>query len=1188
MAANDGTGRIRPAEAAQLHTALKTVLGRRGSLRDLFVALADLAPNQFSGHVFRESLANFNLVEAFAEAIQEPRLLHSIDAVWCVLDADSRIVEFHFTGPQTFQRQVGMGQLTFEFARVLAFQVEADGDVSLRRGDIILRWLLLSEPLLLQLRHSPANQADLLILSAGNVFSRRTQLQSLTLPTQFAGPAPETLDVEEPLPAPSTVLVLVRAVGGRVRLQVRGLYRNPRLKQQLEQGLVVQPGIYRVSASTITGTLLVTHDASLTFKELVTWINRLIHGREVRVGPVADKPWHMLDGSTVVDYWDGDSEQGLPGWVIPDLQARYGRNALPDPQTHTRWSIFVEQFKSLPVALLGFSAALSLVTGGLADGVVILSVVLINATLGYLTENWAEQTIAGLSQTGDLHALAWRDGHLVPTLADELVPGDIIILKRGMVVPADARLLTVDDLTIDESTLTGESLPISKDAGVLVEVNIPLANRHNMVYRGTIVSGGSGRAVVVSTGPLTEIGKIQRLLAQATRPETPLQRQLRLLGGQLVFVTLAACGGVFFIGLLRGRGFLPMFKVAISLAVAAVPEGLPTVATTTLSLGVRNLRRNNVLVRRLSVVETLGALEYVCLDKTGTITHNRMSLVAVYASGHSYRLADGHIYMHRERSDGLTAKEEGMPVGELPPEIFEMLRVAFLCSEVTLDNSNGDYQLQGTPTERALAQAALDAGFDLAGLKSRFPVDRIRLRSEQRNFMDTLHTLSDNGRLLAVKGQPTTVLAMCDRQLIGNEVQPLGEKERNRIILENERMAGRALRVLGVAYGERDGQPELSQDLVWIGLAGIADPPRREIAGLVAQLRSAGIHTTMITGDQSATASAIAREIDLARDGNLQTLDSTRLEELEPDVLRSLAQQIDVFSRVSPAHKLQIVQALQRSGHVVAMTGDGVNDGPALRAADIGIAMGRGSEVAQEVADIVVQDNDLATLIDAIEQGRTTYADIRKAVHFILSSNTSEILITLLTTAAGMGEPLTAMQLLWINLVTDIFPEISLGVEPPELDVMNRPPRDPHAPMFDRGDLRQIGAEGLLLTGAAMSAYLYGLARYGVGPRAGTLAFSTLTAGQLFHAISCRSEPHSIFDPEPFPRNPYLSLSVVGGLALQACAVTLPGLRTFLGATPLGLVDWLVTGGAALTPFVFNETLKVVRRLERERLQEDE
>jgi Ca2+-transporting ATPase len=1021
------------------------------------------------------------------------------------------------------------------------------------------------------------------VLSAGNLFSRTIPLSPLVAPKPPAG-LPEPLRPPTPAPSPAPeptpvvpvsaaaidAVIVVQHLAGRVRFRVDELYRNPRQKEQLEHYLLLHAGIRRVNANVLTGSVLVLFDPALPLEEIREWVYRILRGLGLTALTYTgqlQEPWHRLDPTVMLERLHSSAQFGLSEAVCSARRQEYGPNALPSPETRSSFEIFADQFKSLPVALLAGSALLALFTGGLADAVIILGVVLANASIGYYTESRAEKTISALMSGLQLTALVVREGQERAIPSEALVPGDVVMLKRGMYIPADARLLEADQLTVDESTLTGESIPVTKQTHTLSEQDVPLANRINMVYRGTVITGGSGRAVVVATGPATEVGLIQRMLAETRQPETPLQRQLRLLGGQMVIAALGICSAVFALGLLRGRGLLPMLKTAVSLAVAAVPEGLPTVATSTLALGLRRLEAQHVLVRKLAAVETLGALQIICLDKTGTITRNRMTVVAAFANQTLYRAGSGRFYIDQTVVDPAQAQS-----------LVRMLELSALCSEVELDTPGGENTLKGTPTETALVHSALDIGVDVHDLRMRHPLLRMRLRSEQRTFMDTLHRAGDTGQLLAVKGRPAEVLSMCHWHLNDGAVQPLQEEDRVRIATENERMAGRALRVLGVAYQQADSAPEEDGDLIWVGLAGIADPPRAGMAELMAQFHQAGIHTTMITGDQSATAYAIAKEIGISRQGRMGILDSNRLDEIEPDLLRSLSHRVDVFSRVSPAHKLKIVQALQHAGYVVAMTGDGVNDGPALRSADIGIAMGKdGSEVAQEVADIIVRDDNLQTLIAAIEQGRTIYDDIRKAVHFILSSNTSEIMITFLATAAGLGEPLNPMQLLWINLVTDVFPELALSVEPPEVDVMRRMPRDPQAPMFTPGDLRRIGLEGGLITASALAAYSWGLARYGIGPHASTMAFTTLTAAQLLHAFNCRSNQHTLLDHTPIPRNPYMPLAVGGGLALQVLATLVPGLRAILGAAPLGLADWSLASVAAVTPFLLDEVIKSVQ-----------
>jgi len=1169
-----------------------------GTLRDLFIALSAPPPAIITGSDLRAVLDTYALRGAFDELLQNPQVLEALDTVWSGTRDGRPTLLFHFARPQSFTQATPVGPVKVNLGRTLTFTLDEQGNAALQPGDITMRWLLVRENLLVQLRRVTNDDGqiqDVVQLSAGHIVSQRYPLSVFTLPAALAPvvtatPVPVPLPAEAPappatqpaqgeiLPAPVTTIesvsaavAVVHQTRGRLRLRIGGLYRNQRCKMQLEQELRRQSGIRHVSANVLTGNLLVVYDVLLTPDAIQQWISHILLGKTLLLaGQLGQpgEPWHLLEPTAIVDLLESSLDAGLAPAVATARLRACGPNALPEPQHRSGFSIFAEQLQSLPVALLGASALLSVLTGGVADGAVILGVVLINASLGYATEQWAEQTIAGLSRGLRPTALVIRDGREAEIPGEQLVPGDLIVLKRGMYVPADARLLATEDLTIDESPLTGESIPIAKDSALLTAREIPLGSRRNMVYRGTVVTGGSGYALVVATGVATEVGQIQRMLTETEHPETPLQRQLRVLGGQLALLSLAICGGVFVLGILRGRGLLQMLKTAVSLAVAAVPEGLPTVATTTLALGLRRLEQQQVLVRRLVAVETLGALQYVCLDKTGTITLNRMTLVTVFTGA----------VVYQRRSAGFQCDEQAVDP-QCTPDLFELLRLTALCSEVELIQEDDRTLLKGTPTESALVQAAMDAGVDVVNLRRQFPLRRMRLRSEQRIFMDTLHDDRANGNpgiLLAVKGEPNQVLSLCNRHLCQGEILPLTEADYTRIITENERMAGRALRVLGIAYGHGEGLPEQEHKLIWVGLAGIADPPREGMPALMDQFHQAGIRTVMITGDQSATAYAIAKQIGLSHDGTFESLDATRLESLPPDVLRSLAQRVNLFSRVSPAHKLQIVQALQKAGHVVAMTGDGINDGPALRAADIGIAMGKeGSDVAQEVADIVVRDDNLATIIAAIEQGRTIYDDIKKAIHFILASNTSEILITLTATAVGLGEPLNPMQLLWINLITDIFPELALGLEPPESDIMQRLPRDPQAPMFTRTDIRRIGMEGVLITASAMTAYSWGLARYGMGPAAGTLAFTSLTGAQLLYAISCRSEPHSIFSAHRFPHNPYIPLAVGGGLALQGLATVTPLLRSMLGITPLGLTDWAVAAATAVTPLFVREVAKL-------------
>lgn len=1160
----------------ELDALVQRAFARGGTFLDLLWVLAHSPQRDIPGHVLRRLLDAYELTEAVREALHDPVVLEKLDLVRVGRAADTALVEFHFAEPQSLPRATPVGVVRVNLGRIVGFYV-GDGHARLRPGDIRLQWFVIAETVSIHIQrvvHPSGEHDDVLQITAANVLTTTTSLRRFYLPQRMWAPevveaaAPKLAPIP-PLPPSDEVLAVEHRLPGRVRIRVFKLYRNDGLKVRLEQQLRLQIGIRQVSANPLTGRVLVAFDPeAVSVEDLQDWINRVVHGRELRSAEQLGQPhppWHVLDPASALGLWRSDGERGLSEAEVAARRRELGPNVVVSTPPRSRLQIFLDQFRSLPVMLLGASAVLSLATGGLADAVVIAAVVLANATIGYRTERWAEETIADLLKGDEIMATVVRDGQVQDLPARELVPGDLILLRRGTIVPADGLLLAADSLSVDESALTGESVPVAKSVKVRPRPNDPLSARRNMVYRGTVVTGGTGRALVVSTGNFTEIGKVQRLISEAGQPETPLQRQLNLLGTQLVFATVAVCGGVFVVGLLRGRGFLRMLQTSVSLMVAAVPEGLPTVATTTLALGMRRLQQQQVLVRRLNAVETLGAVQDLCLDKTGTITWNRMSVVAAYCGFRSFARREGRF------------AADGGPSAEEPPELLELLRVAALCSEVEIAaDERGEVKLSGTPTEVALVQAALDAGVDVVALRQAYPVQRVRLRTEARAFMDTLHAGHDGRKLLAVKGQPAQVLAMCTHHMVGGVRQPMTDTQRNRILLENERMAGRALRVLGVACGEDDAVPEAVRQLTWLGLVGIADPPRPGMAALMHRFHRAGIHTIMITGDQSATAYAVAKEVGLSVDGSLEILDATQLEELDPDVLRTLAQRVNVFSRVSPAHKLRVVQALQRTGRVVAMTGDGINDGPALRAADIGIAMGQsGSQVAREVADIVVADDDLTRLLVAIEQGRTIYDDVRKAVRFILSSNTSEILLTAAAIVAGLPEPLTPMQLLWINLVTDVLPELALGLEPPETDVMERPPRDAAAPMFSRGDMTQMAVEGALLTASSLTAYAWGLARYGAGPRANSLAFASLTTAQLLHAITCRSECNCIFSGRPYLRNPYFPLALGASMALQGVALLLPGLRSILGTGRLGLADWAVSLAMGAAPLLVNETRKM-------------
>ncbi len=1008
------------------------------------------------------------------------------------------------------------------------------------------------------------------------------------------------------------VQALHTSVPGRARYKVDGLYRSHRLKRYLEEELSRDGSIRFVSASALTGNVLVYYDAGRGAEEIAEAVKRILpagpDGEEAAGPPLssisAPEPreriahparrqaspkvrdirpgrsgealpislWHVRSASDAVGLYHSSAGTGLSAEGYRENLKRFGPNVLPESLPRSAWSIVVEQFKSLPVLLLAVAAGISVVTGGLADAAVIMSVVGINAIIGYVTESKSEKTIRSLKSLVRPTALVCRDGGTLQVGVEEVVPGDLLVLRPGSYVAADARLVAAQHLSVDESALTGESMPVQKTIDPLEASDLPLGDRTNMVYMGTLVTGGQGMAVVVATGRFTEIGQIQILVGEARPPATPMEVQLDRMGTKLALLSASVCGVVFIVGLLRGYGFLRMLKTSIALAVAAVPEGLPAVATTTLALGIRSMRKHHVLVRKLEAIETLGAVQTLCLDKTGTLTLNRMTVTQVFAGAEARRVVEGRFWSGSGETNPYTCEE-----------LLMLLHVCVLCNESEIVHSDGVRAVTGSPTENALIYLALSAGVDAEKLRDMFPRTGIIHRSEARNMMVTVHDSKEPAkRVVAVKGSPPEVLAGCTHCTRNGRTRLLSEEDRETILAANEQMAGGGLRVLGLAYAVSENGLLLLEDgevsiknLIWLGIAGMEDPIRIGAKETIGAFHRAGIDTMMITGDQSATAYAVGKDLDLADGGDIRILDSRNLAEISPEVLKALSQGLHVFARVSPANKLQIVQMLQKEGRIVGMTGDGINDSPALKAAAIGIAMGHtGTDVAREVADIVLEDDNLETMLIAISEGRTIYNNIRKSLHYLLSTNMSEIMVMSASLTAGLGEPLTAMQLLWINLVSDIFPGLALALEPPEPDILLRPPRDPKEEILQTSSLKTMLRESAVLSAGSLGAYGYGIARYGQGPQAGTIAFLSLTMGQLLHALGCRSQSRSIFDSRKSEPNRYLTAALVGTFALQAVALVVPGLRGLLGIARINALDGIVVAGGALLPLFANEAIK--------------
>lgn len=969
-------------------------------------------------------------------------------------------------------------------------------------------------------------------------------------------------------------------VKGRARYQVEPLYRSRSLQIYLERSLPQQAGIIQVTASSITGNLLVKFNPDKTSDEIATLIEKsLTNYRQQDRKSQAQKTtqttegeaqpqekWHLLELDSVLAKFSTSKTEGLDRDAANQNYNRYGANTLTESKSRSDWDIFAAQFQSLPVALLGVAAGISIATGGFVDAVAIAGVVLTNSVIGYTTESQSEKIIHSLQSDDKPSALIIRDGQQQEIESEAIVLGDILILQNNTYVAADARLIESNNLSIDESALTGESIAVTKKAKTLTGEEIPLGERINMVYQGTFVTGGSGKAVVVATGKFTEMGKIQGMVSEAEASETPLQKQLDEVGSQLVMLCSGVCGLTFGLGLFRGYGFLPMLKTAISLAVASVPEGLPTIATTTLALGMQDMRKRHILIRGLNAVEALGSVQTICLDKTGTITQNQMVVAEVH-------LGLGVLKLQGDR----LIKDDTEFNPDESEALTKLVQVVALCSESEVSPGEDEaYEVKGSATENALIYLAMAAGIDIPELRDKHQLIKTYPRNEDRNIMTTVHETEGEKKFVAVKGSPEEVLAICTSQLKNGEIVSLTDADKQDLELENERMAGKALRVLGVAYAYVENlQENPEHNLIWLGLTGMADPIREGVGDLIAGFHRAGIDTVMITGDQSPTAYAIAKELNLSRDRQLEILDSSDLAQVDPDKLQALCERVDVFARISPADKLQIVQALQAKGKIVAMTGDGINDTPALKAANVGVAMGSGkADVVKEVADVVIEDDQLETMINAVSRGRTIYSNIRKSVHFLLSTNLSEIMVTTIATGIGLREPLNTMQLLWLNLVSDIFPGLALAMEPPEPEILNRSPRDPDQPIIKRSDFERIALESGVISASALTAYSYGLVKYGQQPQASTILFMSLTLGQVLHTVSCRSETHSIFDREKLPPNPYVDGAIVGSAGLQLLPLFIPGLGNILQLAPLDPLDWLVIASCAGLPLVINESTK--------------
>ena len=853
--------------------------------------------------------------------------------------------------------------------------------------------------------------------------------------------------------------------------------------------------------------------------------------------------WHTLSIEETLHRLESSIDKGLSTAEVESRRALYGVNALPEKAGRPSWRMLLDQFSDFMILVLIAAAFISGFIGDVQDTIAIIVIIILNAIIGFVQEYRAERAMQALKLMSEASASVVRDGQVMTVNASELVPGDVVLLETGNVVPADLRLIEAARLSIDESALTGESVAITKQIHPLPLIDAPLGDKTCMAYKGTIVTYGRGRGLVIATGMQSELGKIAGLLVRDDLVKTPLQKRLASFGTRLAIAALAICILVFVIGILRGENLLLMFMTAVSLAVAAIPESLPAVVTISLALGAHKMVRQHALIRRLPAVETLGSVTYICSDKTGTLTQNKMHVTALYADG-----ALSKTWQHGQQNTPWD-------------KLFNALA---LSNDAHMDRHG---KIHGEATEAALLHAAHEAGWDKATLERQFPRLKELPFDSERKCMTTFHA-SEKGVLAYTKGSPEALVSKCDHMLTSDGEQAI---DRELLLQTSETMAAEGLRVLAFAYRHWPMLPDsldaadMEHDLVFLGFAGLIDPPRSEAKEAVALCWSAGITPVMITGDHPATACAIAYQLGILTDGDERVMTGRELSQLDQKTFQAEVGKVRVYARVDPVQKINIVQALQNNGEVVAMTGDGVNDAPALKIADIGIAMGKsGTDVAREAAHMVLLDDNFSSIVHAIRYGRNLYDNIRKFVRYAVTTNSAEILTIFLAPFLGLPIPLLPTHILWINLVSDGLPALAFTAEPAERGIMRRPPRHPQESLFSQGMWQHMVWVGLLMAGVTLSAQAW--AYHSGSAHWQTMAFTVLTLSQLGHVLAIRSERESLFSIG-FLSNRPMAMAVMATLCLQMATIYVPALNPIFKTEPLSMQELAIC--LALSSIVF-------------------
>ena len=887
--------------------------------------------------------------------------------------------------------------------------------------------------------------------------------------------------------------------------------------------------------------------------------------------------WHTRSPEDVLGQL-GSSVSGLPAADAAQRLATNGPNELKESKGVRPLQMFLGQFKSLIVWILIAAGGISAVLGEVVDAVAILAIVVLNAVIGFYQEFNAEQSIAALKKMTSPQAKVRRDGAFTSIPASDVVAGDVLALEAGDLIAADARLLEAASLRCVESALTGESEAVTKQPATLTPGDVPLADRDNMVFMGTSVAAGTGLAVVVATAMNTELGRIAGLIEQAGEDTgTPLQQKLDAFGRILFWAALGIVALLFGLGRLRQTPLFELTMTSVSLAVAAVPEGLPAVVTVALALGVSRMSRRRALVRKLAAVETLGSTSVICTDKTGTLTVGEMTVRALHVAGCSYEVTgEGYGPQGEVRFEGQKA---GAPHSG---PLLELATVLLGCNNAHLVEEGGTWKTVGDPTEGALLAAGAKAGGDRTRIEQEMPKQHEIPFDSDRKRSAVIRRMPDGTLRALVNGAPGALLERCNRLYTSTGILPLTDEDRERVLTRTSAMAAQALRVLGSAYRDLDNAPSadltaeaVEHDLVFVGLAGMYDPPRPEGKDAIATCRAAGIRVVMITGDHPTTATAIAREIGIAPDSGVAVA-GVELDKMSDEELRRRAPDVAVYARVTAGHKLRIIRALKATGAVVAMTGDGVNDAPAIKGADIGIAMGiAGTEVTKQAADIIITDDNFATIVAAVEEGRGIFDNIRKTLQYLLAGNTGELVLMTVCVVAGLPAPLLPIHLLWINLVTDGMPALCLAADPIDPAVMMRRPRDPSERLTNRRFLASMLLTGLLTAGVAFAVYWYVL-KTGTPEEARTYAFAVLVFAELLRSFGARSEVKPVWRISLFT-NVNLLVVVAMSFGVQVWSQHNATLGRFLKTSPMPLADGLLLLALGAIPLLVLEMVKVVR-----------